>query len=160
MVVALVLARLLAPHDWGLAAMVLVFSGFVIVFTDSALGSALIQRRELRAEIVRRFSGRAPESASAHARRHCDWRARWRVSTTSRRFVRCSWPSRSGSSSVRSERLSRPCSYERCGFRPLELRQIAATLVGATTGITIAVAGCGAWAIVGQQLAEAAVVDA
>ena len=47
MVVALVLARLLAPHDWGLAAMVLVFSGFVIVFTDSALGTALIQRRDL-----------------------------------------------------------------------------------------------------------------
>ena len=43
----LVLARLLAPHDWGLAAMVLVCSGFVIVFTDSALGTALIQRRDL-----------------------------------------------------------------------------------------------------------------
>ena len=50
MVVALVLARLLAPHDWGLAAMVLVFSGFVVVFTDSALGTALIQRRDLREE--------------------------------------------------------------------------------------------------------------
>ena len=47
MVVALVLARLLAPHDWGLAAMVLVFSGFVVVFTDNALGTALIQRRQL-----------------------------------------------------------------------------------------------------------------
>ena len=49
MAVALVLARLLAPHDWGLAAMVLVFSGFVVVFTDNALGTALIQRRDLRA---------------------------------------------------------------------------------------------------------------
>src|SRR4029453_17297278 len=47
MVVALVLARMLAPHDWGLAAMVLVVSGFVVVFTDSALGTALIQRKEL-----------------------------------------------------------------------------------------------------------------
>ena len=49
MAVALVLARLLSPHDWGLAAMVLVFSGFVVVFTDNALGTALIQRRDLRA---------------------------------------------------------------------------------------------------------------
>src|SRR4029077_6886994 len=48
MVVALVLARLLAPHDWGLAAMVFVFSGFVVVFTDSALGTALIQPRALQ----------------------------------------------------------------------------------------------------------------
>ena len=47
MVVALILARLLAPDDWGLAAMVLVFSGFVVVFTDNALGTALIQRRAL-----------------------------------------------------------------------------------------------------------------
>ena len=47
MVVALILARLLAPEDWGLAAMVLVFSGFAIVFTDSALGTALIQRRTI-----------------------------------------------------------------------------------------------------------------
>ncbi len=47
MVVALVLARMLTPHDWGLAAMVLVFAGFVVVFTDSALGTALIQRRDI-----------------------------------------------------------------------------------------------------------------
>ena len=47
MAVALILARLLAPEDWGLAAMVLVFSGIVVVFTDSALGTALIQRRTI-----------------------------------------------------------------------------------------------------------------
>ena len=50
MAVALVLARLLTPHDWGLAAMVILFSGFTIVFTDNALGTALIQRRDLRDE--------------------------------------------------------------------------------------------------------------
>ena len=47
MVVALILARLLSPHDWGLAAMVMVFSGFVVIFTDSSLGTALIQRKDL-----------------------------------------------------------------------------------------------------------------
>ena len=50
MVVALMVARLLAPHEWGLAAMVMVFSGFVIVFTDNALGTALIQRRDIGEE--------------------------------------------------------------------------------------------------------------
>ena len=40
-------------------------------------------------------------------------------------------------------------------FRRLELRQIVATLVGAVVGITVALKGFGAWAIVGQQLAEA-----
>ena len=48
MVVALILARMLAPHDFGLAAMVFVFSSFVVVFTDNALGTALVQRRELQ----------------------------------------------------------------------------------------------------------------
>ena len=33
-VVALVLARLLAPHDYGIAGMVLVFSSLVAVFSD------------------------------------------------------------------------------------------------------------------------------
>ena len=40
-------------------------------------------------------------------------------------------------------------------FRRLELRQMAATIVGAVTGISIALAGLGAWAIVGQLLGEA-----
>src|SRR3954451_12669360 len=42
--VAITLARLLAPHDFGLAAMVLVFSSLVLVFSDLALGAALVQR--------------------------------------------------------------------------------------------------------------------
>ena len=44
-------------------------------------------------------------------------------------------------------------------FRKLELRQIAATLVGATVGIAIAIVDRSAWAIVGQLLAEACDLD-
>jgi PST family polysaccharide transporter len=47
LVVALVLARLLAPDDYGIAAMVLVFSSLVLVFSDLGLGAALVQRREI-----------------------------------------------------------------------------------------------------------------
>ena len=47
MAVAVILARLLTPHDYGLAAMVLVFSSLVIIFSDLALGAALVQRKEL-----------------------------------------------------------------------------------------------------------------
>jgi PST family polysaccharide transporter len=56
-VVAIILARLLTPADYGLAAMVLVFSGLVYVFADLGLGAALIQRRELRRMIAPRRSG-------------------------------------------------------------------------------------------------------
>src|SRR3954454_24211175 len=42
--VAVTLTRLLAPHDFGLAAMVLVFSSLGLVLSDLALGAALVQR--------------------------------------------------------------------------------------------------------------------
>src|SRR4051812_10803171 len=42
-IVAILLAHLLTPHDFGLAAMALVFTSFAWIFTDLSLGSALIQ---------------------------------------------------------------------------------------------------------------------
>ena len=36
--IALVLARLLSPHEYGLAGMALVVAGFVLAFSDLALG--------------------------------------------------------------------------------------------------------------------------
>lgn len=46
-VFALIVARLLTPEDFGLAAMALVIAGFVIAFSDLGLGAALIQRRSI-----------------------------------------------------------------------------------------------------------------
>jgi polysaccharide transporter, PST family len=47
--VAIAVARLLTPAEYGLAALALVFSSLVIVFSDLALGAALIQRKTLSA---------------------------------------------------------------------------------------------------------------
>ena len=46
-VVAVVLARLLVPADYGLAGMAFVFAGLVALFSDIALGGALVQRRDI-----------------------------------------------------------------------------------------------------------------
>src|SRR5437870_10732430 len=46
---AIVLAHLLTPTDYGIAGMVLVFSTFVIPFADLGLGAALVQRRSVSA---------------------------------------------------------------------------------------------------------------
>jgi polysaccharide transporter, PST family len=46
-VVAVFIARLLTPGEYGLAALALVFSSLVMVFSDLALGAALIQRKRL-----------------------------------------------------------------------------------------------------------------
>lgn len=47
MAVAIIVARLLTPEDYGLAALALVFSSLVLVFSDLALGAALVQRKTI-----------------------------------------------------------------------------------------------------------------
>lgn len=44
------LMRLLGPESFGLIAMVVVFSGFAMIFNEMGLTSALVQRKELREE--------------------------------------------------------------------------------------------------------------
>jgi O-antigen/teichoic acid export membrane protein len=46
-IVAIIVARLLTPAEYGLAALALVFSSLVMIFSDLALGAALIQRKTL-----------------------------------------------------------------------------------------------------------------
>lgn len=156
MVVALILARLLTPDDWGLAAMVMVFSGFVVVFTDNALGTALIQRRALlkgdrstvfwMSVLIGLLLTVAGIALSAPlARFYGEPSVQPLFIAVSVGFLISSLGTTQMALLVRDMR-----------FRRLELRQIAATLVGAATGITVALKGFGPWAIVGQALAEAA----
>ena len=156
MVVALVLARLLAPHDWGLALEVLAVSGFVVVFTDSALGTALIQRRELlpgdRSTVFWTTAGIGVllmvggfAIAGPVAGFYGDPEVEPLFAALSVGFLV------SALGSTQSALLVRDMQ-----FRLLELRLMGSTAVGAIAGIAIALMDYGAWAIVGQQLAEAA----
>ena len=45
-----VIARFLTPEDFGLVAMVAVFTSFILIFRDFGLSAALIQRKELHEE--------------------------------------------------------------------------------------------------------------
>ncbi len=155
LIVALILARLLAPEDFGLAAMVLVFSSLVLVFSDLGLGAALVQARELSEDdrctafwvtvgsgtvftvvaaalspLIAAFYGE-PEVASLCA-------------VFSLVFIITSLGATQEALLVRNMR-----------FRGLETRNMVASIAGAATGIAIALNDGGAWAIIGQQLAEA-----
>src|ERR1700674_705663 len=44
--ISVILARLLAPADFGLLGMVLVFTGFAAMFSDCGFGQSLIQREK------------------------------------------------------------------------------------------------------------------
>ena len=155
MVVALLLARLLTPHDWGLAGMVILFAGFTIVFTDNALGTALIQRRDVRDEdksTVFWFSAAVGLAlavvgvlvAAPLADFYDEPDVRWLFVAFSVGFIVNALGTTQMALLVREMQ-----------FRRLELRQMAATIVGAVIAISIALAGLGAWAIVGQLLGEA-----
>ncbi len=151
-VVAIILARLLAPHDFGLAAMVVVLSGLVLIFSDLALGAALVQRRNLTekdkstvfwtslgAGIVFTLIGVACSGLVADFYNEPDVQPLFAALSLSF-FI-------TALATVQSALLTREMD-----FRSLELRQIAGTLIGAVVGIAAAVQGLGAWAIIAQQL--------
>jgi O-antigen/teichoic acid export membrane protein len=150
-----ILARLLSPDDYGLAAMVLVFSSLVLIFTDLALGAALIQRRQL----------------TDRDRSTIFWTSAAAGVVFTLIGIALSWPLASfyGEPEVQPLFAALSLSFlvtaigttqialltREMDFKSLELRQMAGTVVGAVVGITIAVLGYGAWAIIGQQLAVA-----
>jgi len=157
--VAVILARLLAPHDFGLAAMVLVFASLVLVFSDLALGSALVQRplvtEEDRATVFWTsiaagtvFTLLGVASAGPIAHFYGEPSVRPLVVALSCGFFVASL------AAVPTALLNRAMA-----FRALELRQMVGTLVGAALGITLAATGFGAWAIIGQQLAVTGVLS-
>lgn len=150
---AVVIARQLTPTDFGLAALVLVFSGLAMVLTDLSLGSALVQR---------------PAIDEAD-RSTVFWTTVGMGILLTILFFAASWPVSSfygepsvqpllavysvtflvnGLSATQATLLRREMR-----FRSLELRLIVATLVAAVVGITAAVLGAGAWAIILQSLA-------
>jgi len=47
LVITVILTRLLSPQDFGLIAMILVFTGFATVFADMGFGAALVQKLDL-----------------------------------------------------------------------------------------------------------------
>lgn len=156
-VVAVILARLLTPRDYGLAAMVLVFAALVPIFADLALGSALVQRDRLTED----------DRSTVF----------WLSGATGLGFtllgIALSWPiaafygepevqplfaALSLGFVVRSLGSTQAALLSReMDFRSLELRMIAGTAVGSVVGISLALGGFGAWAIILQQVVAAVV---
>jgi O-antigen/teichoic acid export membrane protein len=153
--VGVILARLLTPSDYGLAAMVLVFSGLVLIFADLGLGAALVQRLELTeldrstvfwtslgAGLLCTTIGIAAAGPLAAFYGQPEVQPLFIVLSLS--FVVTSL------ATIQSALLTREMN-----FRALEIRRMVGALLGAVIGITLAAKGYGAWAIVAQQTAVA-----
>lgn len=155
--VFVVLARFLAPDDFGVVALAAVFVALAQVVVDQGLGDALIQRRDITRShvdtafwvavltgllltvttvaVARPVSGFLGEPALQPV-----------LAILSLSFVFAAL------SSIQIALLRRELA-----FRSLAVRSLLASLGGGAVGIVLAVLGAGAWALVAQQLVAGAV---
>lgn len=156
-IVALVVARLLTPEDYGLAALTLVFASLVLVFSDLALGAALVQRKTLTEDdrstafwitvscgALFTVLGIALSGPIAGLYQQPDTQPLFAVLSLS--FLVTALGATQQSLMLRD-----------MAFRRLEVLTVVGALAGAPVAIGLAAAGTGAWAIIGQQLAVALV---
>jgi O-antigen/teichoic acid export membrane protein len=155
LVVFVILARLLAPPDFGLVALAAVFVALAQLVVDQGLGDALIQRREITQRqidtafwvaiatgfllMVAAFLLAAP---IAGALQEPDLAPILQVLSVT--FVL------SALASIPIALLTRELA-----FRPLAIRAVVSIVGGGVVGIAMAVLGFGAWALVWQQVAAA-----
>ena len=154
---AIAIARLLTPEEYGLAALALVFASLVMVFSDLALGAALIQRKELSA--VDRdtafwvtvgsgvfFAIVGFALAGPLAALYGDADAKPLLQVLSIGFVVFAVGAPQQSLMLRD-----------MDFARVEILPMIGALAGAAAGVTVAALGGGPWAIIVQYAAGATV---
>jgi PST family polysaccharide transporter len=150
--VGIVLARLLTPHQYGIAGMVLVVVAFEPVLSGTGLASALIQRHVItERERSTVFWVNAAVGLlvciifCAASGLVADF---YRQPEVQPLFVAMAFDVLFASlASVQTQLLIRDMN-----FKSLELRSIGGMVAGAIAAVIIAMAGGGAWALVAQQL--------
>jgi O-antigen/teichoic acid export membrane protein len=149
-IAAIAIARMLTPEEYGLAAIALVFASLVLVFSDLALGAALVQRPGLTqldrdtaywttvasgaVFAVLGFSLSGPLAAL-----YGDADAQPLIQVLSIGFVVSALGAPQQSLMLRD-----------MDFRRVEMLPMLGALVGAATGVALAATGAGAWAIIAQ----------
>lgn len=152
--VSIILARLLAPEDYGTVALVTVFTTILQVFVDSGMGTALIQKKDADdldfssvfyfniAACLVLYAGlflAAPSIAQFYG----DPALTALVRALSLTVVV------SGVRNIQQSYVSRHLLFKRFFFST-----IGSTLASAVVGIAMAYAGFGVWALVGQSLSN------
>jgi len=156
LVVFAILARLLVAADFGLIALAAVFVGLANIVVDQGLGDAIVQRRALTrghidtafwvalaTGVILTLAGVVLAIPIAALLGEPELQPILQV--LSLVFVL------SALTSIQTALLRRDLA-----FRSLALRTLLAIAGGGVVGIALAYAGAGAWALVGQQLVQAA----
>ena len=157
---AIFVARLLTPSEYGLAMLALVFASLVLVFSDLALGAALVQRKNITehdrstafwisigAGVLFTVLGVALSGPVASL--YDEPSAAPLLAALSASFLLTALGATQQSLLLREMQ-----------FRKLETMTVIGALFGTVGAVVLAALGTGAWAIIGQQLATAAVTSA
>jgi O-antigen/teichoic acid export membrane protein len=149
------MARLLAPTDFGLVAIAMVYIAFADLVAEQGLGSALIQRRNL--EDAHKSTALVCSLALGLILTGITWaiapfiadtvgdpRAAPIIQALSVRILLLPL------TSIQQALLRKALDY-----RSLSIRSIVSQIVGGLLGVVLAFKGLGAWSLVGQQLASA-----
>jgi PST family polysaccharide transporter len=155
LVTTAVLARLLAPSDFGLMGMAAVVLGFVLLFQDMGTSAAIVQRKEVSEELLSSIfwvnvafgllaAGILALLAPLVAAFFREPQLTPMVRVLALNFVIAS------SSLVHTATLTRRMAFDRVAGI-----EVGATLVGAAVGIGSALAGHGVWSLVYQSVAQA-----
>lgn len=158
--VAVLLARLLTPREFGLAGMVLVFSALAVVLSDVALGAALVRKRTISEDdrctafwatlaggALLTLIGVAVSGPIAGFYGEPDVQPLFAAVSLS--FLVTAIGATQAALMIRD-----------MNFRGLEIRMMVGTFVGAVVAVVLALLDYGAWAIIGQQLTLAVVSSA
>jgi O-antigen/teichoic acid export membrane protein len=154
---AIILARLLTPADFGVAGMALVLSSLILIFADVGLGAAIVQRADITEEdlstvfwvslaVSSAFTVIGIAASPLLASFFHEPALQPLVAVLSISFLL------TGLGATQTAVLTKHMN-----FRALETRQMYATAAAAAAAIATAAAGGGAWAIITQQVAAAGV---
>lgn len=157
LVVSIVLARLLAPEDYGVIALVTVFTAIMQVFVDGGLGTALIQKKnadDLDFSSVFYFSFAVCLVLYTAMFAAAPFIARFYNNAALTPLVRVISLTIviSGVKGIQQSYVSRNMLFKRFFYATL-----GGTIFSAFLGIGLAYAGFGVWALVAQQLSNAAI---
>ena len=156
-IVSIVLARILAPEDYGTIALVTVFTTIMQVFVDSGLGIALIQKKDaddLDFSSVFYFNFAVCIVLYALMFLAAPYIAKFYDDNTLVPIVRVISLTIviSGVKGIQQSYVSRNMLFKRFFYATL-----GGTIFSAFLGIGMAYAGFGVWAIVAQQLSNTAI---
>lgn len=154
LVIFALLARLLAPEDFGLVALALVFIGFTQVIADQGLADALVQRKHLDPmHLDSAFwmcIGFGVVLAGILSALAVPLALLFRQEALAPVLIALSLGIPIGSASL----VQRAILTRQMAFRSLALRTLISIAVGAFFGIGAALLGFGVWSLVAQHIAS------